>query len=70
MESERELDRIELRMVEGRSTKNTVLFEIIQGFEGPVGPEPLGRLGVMYVSKSALAKIGKPKMIKVTIEPA
>ena len=62
-----ELDKLELVFAEDRKTTRTVLFE------EQIGDQAYSikdyAVGPLYVMKEALAMIGNPKRIKVTIEP-
>lgn len=53
-------DTLELQFTKERETKNTVRFS-------EDGKQQA--IGTLYVQKSALAKIGDPEALSVTIEP-
>ena len=62
-----ELDRLELTFTEDRKTKRAVLFEEQIGEQAFSAKDVA--VGPLYVQKEAIAMIGNPTRIKVTIEP-
>lgn len=60
--------QIELTFVSERVTKNTVRFQEELGTESYSGKDVA--VGPLYIQKEALASIGNPPRVKVTIEPA
>lgn len=61
------MDKIELIFTEERKTKRAVLFREELG-EVAWSDQDVA-IGVLYIKKQALAQIGNPAKLKVTIEP-
>lgn len=55
---------LRLSLVKEKTTANTVAFKELDTGSGSM---MLGRLGLLYVDKKALARIGNPEMITVVI---
>ena len=58
-----ELPYLRVLAVVERKTTNTMRFEEVNA----AGEDQV--MGYLYIKKKALAKIGNPKMITITIEP-
>jgi hypothetical protein len=61
--SDEEAQQIDVQFAAERDTKNTVRFKEYV----PFGADP--KVGIIYIPKATLEKLGFPERIRITIEP-